>query len=99
MKVLTATRSMFACRFDGTDCWNRRLSGRWCIDPAIAGYCIRFIQLAVSPVGAIFYIIAWNLIITIGMRLLYFKGYELGGKAVEFLTGEKSKALRESIKM
>lgn len=34
-----------------------------------------------SPVGAIFYIVAWNLIITFGMRLLYYKGYELGGKA------------------
>ena len=42
-----------------------------------------------SPVGAVFYIIAWNVIITLGMRLLFFKGYELGGKAVEFLTGEK----------
>lgn len=52
-----------------------------------------------SPVGALFYIVAWNLVVTIGMRLLYFKGYELGGKAVEFLTGEKSKALRESIMM
>lgn len=52
-----------------------------------------------SPVGAIFYIIAWNLIVTLGMRMLYFKGYELGGKAVEFLTGEKATALRESIMM
>lgn len=52
-----------------------------------------------SPVGAIFYSIAWILVVTLGMRLLYFKGYELGGKAVEFLTGEKSKALRESIMM
>ena len=52
-----------------------------------------------SPVGAVFYIIAWNLIVTLGMRMLYFKGYEFGGKAVEFLTGEKSVALRESIMM
>lgn len=52
-----------------------------------------------SPVGAIFYIIVWNLVVTFGMRMLYFKGYELGGKAVEFLTGEKSSALRESIMM
>ena len=36
-----------------------------------------------SPLGAIFYIIAYNVILTLGMRLLYFKGYELGGKAVE----------------
>lgn len=52
-----------------------------------------------SPIGAIFYIVIWNLIATFGMRTLYYKGYELGGKAVEFLTGEKSKALRESIMM
>lgn len=52
-----------------------------------------------SPVGAIFYMIVWNLVVTLGMRMLYFKGYELGGKAVEFLTGEKSTALRESIMM
>ena len=52
-----------------------------------------------SPVGAIFYIIAWNLIVTLGMRMLYFKGYEFGGKAVEFLTGDKAMALRESIMM
>lgn len=52
-----------------------------------------------SPIGAIFYIISWNLIVTLGMRMLYFKGYEYGGKAVEFLTGEKSTALRESIMM
>ena len=38
-----------------------------------------------SPVGAVFYIIAWNVIITLGMRLLFFKGYELGGKAVDGL--------------
>ena len=52
-----------------------------------------------SPVGAIFYIIAWNLIVTLGMRMLYFKCYEFGGKAVEFLTGDKAMALRESIMM
>ena len=50
-----------------------------------------------SPLGAIFYIISWNVIVTLGMLMLYFKGYEFGGKAVEFLTGEKSMALRESI--
>lgn len=52
-----------------------------------------------SIIGVIFYVIAWNLIVTLGMRLLYFKGYEFGGKAVEFLTGEKSAALRESVMM
>ena len=45
-----------------------------------------------SPLGAIFYIIAYNVILTLGMRLLYFKGYELGGKAVEMIVGEKPSA-------
>lgn len=42
-----------------------------------------------SPLGAIFYIIAYNVILTLGMRLLYFKGYELGGKAVEMIPSAK----------
>ena len=33
------------------------------------------------------------------MRFLYFKGYELGGKAVDFLVGAQGEALRESITM
>ena len=33
------------------------------------------------------------------MKFLYFKGYELGGKAVDFLVGDQGKALRESITM
>ena len=52
-----------------------------------------------SPIGAIFYIIVWNLLITGGMRFLYFKGYELGGKAIDFLVGERATAIRESIVM
>lgn len=52
-----------------------------------------------SPLGAIFYIIAWNLFAYFGMKLLYFKGYELGGKAVDFLVGPQGEALRESITM
>ncbi len=50
-----------------------------------------------SPLGAIFYIVAWNLIVTLGMRFLYFKGYEMGGKAVEFLVGDQAQAIRESV--
>ena len=52
-----------------------------------------------SPLGAIFYIIVWNLFAYFGMRFLYFKGYELGGKAVDFLVGAQGEALRESITM
>ena len=50
-----------------------------------------------NPIGPIFYIIAWNILITFGMKFLYSKGYELGGKAVEFLVGEQANAIRESI--
>ncbi|CAH0435836.1 PTS system, mannose/fructose/sorbose IID component [Clostridium neonatale] len=52
-----------------------------------------------SPLGAIFYIVVWNLVITLGMRFLYYKGYELGGKAVEIIVGEKANAIRESVIM
>lgn len=50
-----------------------------------------------SPVGAIFYIIVWNLLAYFGMRFAYFKGYELGDKAVEFLVGPKGQAIRRAI--
>lgn len=50
-----------------------------------------------SPLGAIFYIIVWNLFAYFGMRFLYFKGYSLGGKAVDFLIGAQGEALRESV--
>lgn len=52
-----------------------------------------------SPLGAIFYIVAWNVIVTLGMRFIYYKGYELGGKAVEIIVGEKANAIRESVIM
>lgn len=50
-----------------------------------------------SPLGAIFYIIVWNLFAYFGMRFMYFKGYELGGKAVDFLIGAQGEALRDAI--
>ncbi len=52
-----------------------------------------------SPLGAIFYIIVWNLFAYFGMRFMYFKGYQLGGKAVDFLIGAQGDALRDSISM
>lgn len=52
-----------------------------------------------SSLGAIFYIVVWNLFAYFGMKFLYFKGYELGGKAVDFLVGSQGEALRESITM
>ena len=50
-----------------------------------------------SPLGAIFYIIVWNLFAYFGMRFLFFTGYELGGKAIDFLVGPTGEALREAI--
>lgn len=52
-----------------------------------------------SPLGAIFYIVVWNLLMFLGMRFAYNQGYELGGKAVGALVGPKAKALRDSIVM
>ena len=50
-----------------------------------------------SPMGAIFYIIVWNLFAYFGMRFLYFKGYDMGTKAVEFLVGDIGTAIREAV--
>ena len=50
-----------------------------------------------SPIGAAFYIVVWNLLAYFGMRFAYFKGYELGDKAVEFLVGPQGQAIRKSI--
>lgn len=52
-----------------------------------------------SPIGAIFYAVVWNLFAYFGMRFMYFKGYELGGKAVEFLIGAQGDAIRDSVSM
>ena len=52
-----------------------------------------------SPLGAIFYAVAWNLFAYFGMKFMYYKGYQLGGKAVNFLIGAQGEALRESISM
>jgi mannose/fructose/N-acetylgalactosamine-specific phosphotransferase system component IID len=52
-----------------------------------------------SPLGAIFYIIVWNALMIFGMRWAYYKGYDLGGKAVELVVGDKANAIRESVIM
>lgn len=52
-----------------------------------------------SVLGPIFFILVWNIGMFFIMRFLYFKGYELGGKAVEYLVGEKANAIREAIIM
>ncbi|MGT2829536.1 PTS system mannose/fructose/sorbose family transporter subunit IID [Streptococcus hillyeri] len=50
-----------------------------------------------SPAGAIFYTVVWNLLAYFGMKFAYFKGYELGDKAVEFLVGAQGQAIRKAI--
>ena len=52
-----------------------------------------------SVLGPIFFILVWNIGMFFIMRFLYFKGYDLGGKAVEYLVGEKANAIREAIVM
>ncbi|MFN8649000.1 PTS system mannose/fructose/sorbose family transporter subunit IID [Streptococcus sp.] len=48
------------------------------------------------PIGAIFYggLESSSLF---GMKFAYFKGYELGDKAVEFLVGVQGQAIRKSV--
>ncbi|BAQ57869.1 PTS system mannose/fructose/sorbose-specific-specific IID component [Lactobacillus acetotolerans] len=50
-----------------------------------------------SPIGAIFYIVVWDLLAYFGQRFLYFRGYKLGDKAVGFLVGKQGKAVRRAI--
>lgn len=52
-----------------------------------------------SPLGAIYYIVVWNVLAYFGMRFAYYRGYDLGGAAVEALVGPNATALRESIVM
>ncbi|AEB06181.1 PTS system IID component, Man family [Coriobacterium glomerans PW2] len=52
-----------------------------------------------SIVGPIFYIVVWNVLMYLGMHLAYFRGYEMGGKAVEALVGPNATAIRDSIVM
>lgn len=64
--------------------------------PVILGIAIG-LSTGGSPIGAIFYIIVWNVLAYLGMRFAYFKGYELGDKAVEFLVGAQGQAIRKAV--
>lgn len=52
-----------------------------------------------NPLGPIFYMVAWNVLMYFGMKYAYDQGYTLGGSAVEALVGPDSAALRSSIVM
>ena len=64
--------------------------------PVILGIAIG-LSTGGSPIGAISYIIVWNVLAYLGMRFAYFKGYELGDKAVEFLVGAQGQAIRKAV--
>lgn len=64
--------------------------------PVLLGIALGFAEGG-SILGPLFYIIVWNITITWFMRFIYFKGYELGGSAVEVIVGEQATAFRESV--
>ncbi len=64
--------------------------------PVILGIAIG-LSTGGSPIGAIFYTVVWNLLAYFGMKFAYFKGYELGDKAVEFLVGAQGQAIRKAV--
>ena len=64
--------------------------------PVILGIAIG-LSTGGSPIGAIFYTVVWNLLSYFGMKFAYFKGYELGDRAVEFLVGVQGQAIRKAV--
>ncbi len=50
-----------------------------------------------SPLGVIFYAISFITSITLFMKFIFKKGYELGGAAVELIVGERANAIKNSI--
>ena len=66
--------------------------------PILLGIALGFAEGG-SPLGPLFYIIVWNATSIWFQKFVYFKGYELGGKAIDFLVGERATAIRESIVM
>ena len=64
--------------------------------PILLGIALGFAEGG-SPIGPLFYIVVWNATSIWFQHFVYFKGYELGGSAVELLVGEKATAFRESV--
>lgn len=50
-----------------------------------------------SPFGALFYMIAYPLVVTIIMRFLFKKGYELGVNGINVLIGEKANKIKDTL--
>ena len=64
--------------------------------PVILGIAIG-LSTGGSPIGAVFYTVVWNLLAYFGMKFAYFKGYELGDRAVEFLVGVQGQTIRKAV--
>lgn len=50
-----------------------------------------------SILGVLFYIVAFNSVVYLGSRYLFFKGYELGAESVDVFTGEKAQQITKAI--
>jgi len=64
--------------------------------PVLLGIALGFSEGG-SPAGVLFYIVVWNLTSIWFQKWIYFKGYNLGGTAVDVIVGDKATALRESV--
>ncbi len=63
--------------------------------PILLGIAMGFSEGG-SVVGILFYILVWNATSIWFQRFIYFKGYALGGNAVEVIVGDRATAFRES---
>lgn len=64
--------------------------------PVLLGIALGFSEGG-SVAGVLFYIVVWNLTSIWFQKWIYFKGYNLGGTAVDVIVGDKATALRESV--
>lgn len=66
------------------------------IIPLLLSIAISFSQKG-NPLGAIFYMIVYPLVVTIIMRFLFKKGYELGINGINILIGEKANKIKDAL--
>lgn len=64
--------------------------------PILLGIALGFAEGG-SILGPLFYIVVWNVTSTLFQKVIYNKGYELGGSAVEMIVGTQATAFRESV--
>lgn len=64
--------------------------------PILLGIALGFAEGG-SILGPLFYIVVWNVTSTLFQKVIYNKGYELGGSAVEMVVGTQATAFRESV--